>query len=155
MHRSPKEVGSKMPKFQKMSSRFVGPYWIMNKIFPLVYELHFQRGSSINLIFHVLKLKPCTQPSYTNGIGVVEPLTTPSTLTPYCVLGIRKTRNEVAPMKSELQNETTMRTCLLARKMLRYTITSYYFHFEDKLEMKGRGMLDQYQAPLDTVRLDP
>ena len=80
--------------FSKLSTRFFGPFQVLQKVGAVAYKLHQPSGSQIHPIFHVSCLKaklaqqvtPCTTLPAVNSEGILnpEPIAVPSSQEQNC-----------------------------------------------------------------------
>ncbi|KAF3774245.1 hypothetical protein EJ110_NYTH53571 [Nymphaea thermarum] len=77
---------------QKLLPRYVGPYKINRRVGKLFYELLLPEGSSIHPVFHVSKLKLCTNGPIGEDIDSAPILEEATDLSPFRHIGMRKVK---------------------------------------------------------------
>ncbi|GJZ64401.1 retrotransposable element Tf2 [Tanacetum coccineum] len=62
-----KHVTIRKASYNKLSSKYYGPFQIIKKVGQVAYELELLTSSEIHNVFHVSQLKKCTRPIVTSG----------------------------------------------------------------------------------------
>ncbi|GKD31487.1 retrotransposable element Tf2 [Tanacetum coccineum] len=68
-----RQVSLRQGKLNKFSSKFFGPFKIIQRIGQVAYKLDLPSNSQIHNVFHVSKLRKCRHPSHDQASGTLPP----------------------------------------------------------------------------------